>query len=98
MDDDMAYVLRRVRRGGSDVGVRSEQGNGITFERVVDLNKGLCVSDVKFVEGMFFFDQKRQGTYLAVPIRSGNKVVGIISADTLDSLIEAELKDFEMPQ
>mmetsp|Transcript_30285 Transcript_30285/g.97496 ORF Transcript_30285/g.97496 Transcript_30285/m.97496 type:complete len:345 (-) Transcript_30285:1414-2448(-) len=84
MDDDMAYVLRR--------------GNGITFERVVDLNKGLCVTDVKFVEGMFFFDQKRQGTYLAVPIRSGKKVVGIISADTLDSLIEAELKDFEIPQ
>jgi len=96
-EDEMALVLKR--------------GNGITWSTVVDGEEKedeegevtrekpvpKFVADAKFTEGMFFFEEKRAGTYLAVPIWKDGEVVGVICADTLDSVIGSELQPTEIP-
>jgi hypothetical protein len=94
-EDEMALVLKR--------------GNGITWEPVVDgiatedeegeitreKPKPKYVADAKFTEGMFFFEEKRSGTYLAVPVLKDGEVIGVICGDTLDSVLGSELQENE---
>lgn len=94
-DDEMALVLKR--------------GLGITWEPVVDgiatededgeitreNPKPKYVADAKFAEGIFFFEEKRSGTYLAVPVIKDDEVIGVICADTLDSVLGSELQQDE---
>jgi len=91
LDDEMALILKR--------------GTGITWATVIDGEeheneegdmtrakpKPKFVADAKFTEGMFFFEEKRSGTYLAVPIFKDSDVIGVICGDTLDSIIGSEL-------
>jgi hypothetical protein len=94
--DEMALVLRR--------------GNGVTWTPVIDGEeqeneetqevtrlpvKPYFTADTKFTEGMFFFEDKRPGTYLAVPIMNDGEVIGVICGDTLDSVIGSELQASE---
>ena len=83
-----------------------KRGQGITWTTVVDGAehtdeddnvtrdpvKPLYIADAKFTEGMFFFDEKRTGTYLAVPIVKDGEVIGVLCGDTLDSILGSELQ------
>ena len=94
-EDELALVLKR--------------GVGITFDTVIDgllhvdeeenetreKPKRKFVADCKFTEGMFFFEEKRPGTFLAVPIFQGDEVIGVLCADTLDSILGSELQESE---
>lgn len=96
-EDEMALVLKR--------------GHGITWSTVIDGEEKedeegevtrdkpvpKYVADAKFTEGMFFFEEKRSGTYLAVPIWKDGEVIGVLCADTLDSVIGSELQPSEIP-
>jgi len=96
-DDELAMTLKR--------------GNGITWDTVVDgvpyedeegdekreTPTSKYVADVKFTEGMFFFEEKRPGTWLAVPIFKNGEVLGVICGDTLDSVLGSELQASEIP-
>jgi hypothetical protein len=80
-EEDVAYILRR--------------GNGLTFETVVDEGQYKFIGDTKYTEGVFFFEEKRPGTYLAVPLRRAGVISGVICGDTLDSIAGAELVEAE---
>jgi hypothetical protein len=96
-DDELAMILKR--------------GSGITWNTVVDgmpyedeegeerrqSPAAKYVADVKFTEGMFFFEDKRPGTWLAVPIFKDGEVLGVICGDTLDSVLGSELQASEIP-
>ena len=97
LEDELALVLKR--------------GHGITWSTVIDGEEKedeegevtrdkpvpKYVADAKFTEGMFFFEEKRAGTYLAVPIWKDDEVIGVLCADTLDSVIGSELQPTEIP-
>ena len=48
------------------------------------------------MEGMFFFEDKRAGTLILVPVKRDGAVVGVACADTLDSTTGAELSGAEV--
>jgi hypothetical protein len=95
IEDELALVLKR--------------GSGVTWEPVIDgvphedeegeitreKPKSKYVADTKFTEGMFFFEEKRAGTYLAVPIIKDGEVIGVICGDTCDSILGSELQEKE---
>lgn len=80
-EEDVAYILKR--------------GNGLTFETVVDEGQYKFIGDTKYTEGVYFFEEKRPGTYIAVPLLRAGVIAGVICGDTLDSIAGAELVETE---